>query len=509
MSEMETIGAEPKRDGYGRYLIVPDGGGKATAMTRATTVAGVLESRHNIEKWQQRHLAVGLAGRPDLLAQVQSTTIDDKRTLNEVCKKALDASGSDAAASLGTALHRVVELVNRHPDAPVPDAFAERIEVYRALMAAHGVEVVADCVERIHVLSAMGIAGMADAHVRIGGRRYIFDLKTGSSLAFAAGSFAVQLAIYANATSLYDPATETHDPMPLDVDRERAVICHLPAKGGPASLHWIDIAAGAEALRHAHFGHRWRSRRDLLSDVEPLRPSAEVIADAFPGTVVDEAGTAALLIDRQGRVLAALPPVDDAFKARWRAELPDVRGPKQSATWSHEDLDAIERAFELPFTDVSVPAPPVVETVAPVVELRPAPDLGGPVDPGALQVLRDRAKRQSNGVKAWVRRWQEEATAADAMQWKMGRGAHVTLWSFEVSRAALYLARVVEQAETPDAGLETVRRCLAVVVGDLATQAGVEVGDVLAHLSLDEATRLADLATTVDTDGPGSLEVAS
>jgi hypothetical protein len=250
----------------------------------------------------------------------------------------------------------------------------------------------------------------------------------------------------------------------------------------------------------------WRKRRDLLTE---LRPSADVITEAFPGTVVDEDETALLLAERQRRVLDLLPPVDEALKARWRTELVGVRGPKFSAEWTHDDLDAIERVFELPFTDATLPVPPVEEPVASVVELRPTPDLGGPVDPGALQMLRDRARRQSNGVKAWVRRWQDEAVANDAMQWKMGRGAHVTLWSFEVSRAALYLARIVESAETPEAGLGLVRRCLAVAFGDMALQAGVDVGDVLAHLSLDEATRLADLATVVDTDGPGLLEVAS
>lgn len=513
-NEMETVGEGPKRDRWGRYLVVPEGGGKAAAMTRATTISSLLDSRHAIEKWQQRHVAVGLASRPDLLAQVQSTTIEDKQTLNSVCQKALDASGADAAASMGTALHRVVEKVNLDPEAEVPDAFAERIAEYRRVMDEHGVTVCLDAVEQIHILAELGIAGMADAHVMVGGRRYIFDLKTGSSIDYGAGGYAVQLAIYANSTSVYDPHTETHRPMPDDLDRDRAIICHLPAKGGEATLKWLDITAGREALDHAVFAHRWRNRKDLLTpfDVPEVpneeRPTADLIVEAFPGTVVDEGLTEQLLDRRRQRLVATLP---FDVKDKWQAQLPGVRGPKAAETWTPEQMDAIERVFELPFSDDPLPVDPpkAAEPVAPVVELRPRPALGGPVDAGALQMLRDRARRQSNGVKSWIKVWQAEAIEEGSADFKMGRGKHVTLWAFEVSRAAMYLARLAEKAETPEAGTETVRRLAGKVVGDLAEQPGVTLGGLLGSLSLDEATELADLACDSDANGIDGEEVAS
>lgn len=493
-NDMETVGEGPRRDRWGRYLIVPPDGGRPVALTRATTISGLLDSRHAIEKWQQRHVAVGLASRPDLLAQVQSTTIDDKDTLNSVCQKALDASGSDAAASMGTALHRVVEKVNLDPAAEVPEAFAERIAEYRRVMDAHGVTVCTDAVEQIHVLAGLGIAGMADCHVMVGGRRYIFDLKTGSSVDYGAGGYSVQLAIYANATSIYDPHAEAHLPMP-EVDQERAIICHLPAKGGPATLKWLDIAAGREALEHAAFAHRWRSRKNLLT--------AFVVPEVPNGEPADE-----LLARRRGRLLATLP---FDVKAKWQAELPGVRGPKAAEEWTAEQMDAIERVFELPWSDEPLPVEPAapVEVVAEVVAIRERPDLGGPVDAGALQMLRERARRQSNGVKAWIKVWQAEAVEDGSADFKMGRGKHVTLWAFEVSRAAMYLARLAEKAETPEAGAALVQRLLTDVVGDLAQQAGVTVGGVLGSLSLDEATQLADLACDTDANGIDGEEVAS
>jgi hypothetical protein len=117
------------------------------------------------------------------------------------------------------------------------------------------------------------IAGTTDRIVRIGNRRFVFDLKTGEAV--YPHSFALQLAIYAMADHVYDFRTETLRPMP-EVDQDRAIICHLPAKGGPCTLHWLDISAGREALEHALWVRTWRKRRDLLTKFDvPEVPNAE------------------------------------------------------------------------------------------------------------------------------------------------------------------------------------------------------------------------------------------
>ena len=507
-NELEPVAPEPKRDRWGRYLVVPSTGGKAVPMTRATTISEILESRHAIELWKMRNVAVGLAGRPDLLAQVASTSPDDKSTLNAACQSALDAADADAAANMGTALHRIVERVNLDPSAPVPEMFSERIDAYRAALAEAGLTVCTDAVERIHVIEELGISGMADFHATWAGdgRRYVCDLKTGSGVSYGAGGYAVQLAIYSRATSLYRVEDDTHEPVP-ELAQDRGVIIHLPAKGGPAKVHWIDLAAGAEALPHAVFAHKWRSRKDLLSDLElpEVVPSDEVVEAAFPGAVVDVPATEAMLKLRREQIVAALPDDREHVMAVWRRELQGVRGPKAAADWTAEQMDAVERAFELGFTDP--PAPVVVpeRPEAPVVPIRPRPSSGGPVDAGALQMLRERARRQSAGVKAWVRVWQEEAIA-DESSWRMGRGKSVSLWAYEVSRAALYLARIVERGSGPAAAhpllpevmLDRVRQMLSAHVGDLALQESVTIGALLGSLSLDEATALADEACDED-----------
>ncbi len=274
-NELTEAAAEPKRDRYGRYVIIPATGGKAKSYTRATTVAETLDDRYNLELWKMRQVAVGLARRPDILAGVATADADDKKAINALCQDAMSAADSGAAANMGTALHKVIERINtdeQHRD-DVPEMFRHAAHAYCELLESHRVTVIAEACERIHVLDAHGIAGMADCHVTVDGRRYIADLKTGAGVDFGARGFAVQLAIYAMAETLYDPGTETHTAMP-EVDQDRALIIHLPAKGGDPALHWLDIGAGREALTHALWTRQWRKNKALLTPVAAVEATA-------------------------------------------------------------------------------------------------------------------------------------------------------------------------------------------------------------------------------------------
>jgi len=266
----EELGrTEPRRDRYGRPLIVPLDGGKPRAYTRPTTIADTLDDRHNLELWMQRQVILGLVDRPDLVAKAATTDANDKAALNKVASEARDAAGSSAAATMGTAIHAAVETVNRGGDAPA--MFAEQIAAYRAALDTFGATVDTDHVEQFCVNEPVGAAGTFDMRINIGGTWYIADLKTGSSVDYSGRSFAVQLAIYAGATSYYDVATDTHS-APAPVDQERAVIVHLPAHGTDCTLHWLDIAAGREALKHALWTRAWRRRNDLLTNVVAAVP---------------------------------------------------------------------------------------------------------------------------------------------------------------------------------------------------------------------------------------------
>ena len=503
MSDFGSLEAEPKRDGYGRYLITPPDGGKAVPMTRATTVAKALDDTEGLQKWMKRQVAFGMAQRPDLVAAAATTEPTDKKRLASIAEDAMSAAGSSAAATVGTALHRATELADLGLE--VPEMFAERVGEYERTLAAAGMTVDPELVEAVLVLWQLQIAGTTDRIIGHGGRNYVFDLKTGESV--YPHSFALQLAIYAMADHVYDFRTETLRPMP-EVDQDRAIICHLPAKGGPCTLHWIDISAGREALEHALWVRTWRKRRDLLTPFDvPEVPNAEPPALEV---VRDE------LQPRRERLLAALRPLKDAdattFVATWRRALADVAFPNKADEWDAAAMDAVERAYELSWTDDVVP------TVAPestLPEPRPeteAEDHGGLIDPESLAEARDQIAHLPRGAKGWMIAWQDEAVAA-GLSWRMGRGAHVSQRSWWTTKAGYWLARLVHGSDADDPQ-DDARLVLASVLGDAALMPTITVGKCLSALTLDEASLCCSLAQCavegdVRINDKGLLEVAA
>lgn len=421
---------EPKRDRYGRPLIVPEGGDKHVPYTRPTTIADTLDDRHNLELWMQRQVALGLVARPDLVARIATTDPTDKSTLNGICSDARDAAGSSAAANLGTAIHAAVEAVNRGGDAP--DMFAEHVDRYRQTLAAHGITVDPDHVEQFCVNEPVKAAGTFDMIVTVDGRHYIADLKTGSSVAWSGRSFAVQLAIYAGATSYYDTATNTHHPV-VDVDQNTALIVHLPAAGGDCTLHWLDISAGREALQHALWVRQWRRRDDLLVE---------------------------------------LPVVDRASAEKSKKTTKNGGRAKPRRTLEPVPMPPLPES-------TSKPAPKPKTASAPV----PAPGEGEFVAVELIAELRERAL--SSDYEQTIRRWVDESRAAE-VDFSMGKGMNTTR-RYLISCAAVNLA---------DADDEWARAVLAVVVGDNAHDPTVTVGALLGRLTIDEATRVDSIART-------------
>jgi hypothetical protein len=490
----------------GRYQIPPQGGGKPVPMTRVTNVAKALSDTEGLMKWAERMVAIGMARRPDLVATAASLDpVADKSALGDIARFAKRSAGDKVAAELGTAIHAATEAADLGEE--VPAEFAERVTEYQRALAAAGIQIDAALIEVVLVLEDRKVAGTTDRLVTMGEPEHIvFDLKTGADVAYKQLEHCLQLTAYSRATSIFDPETGKHRPMPK-VNQERGIICHLPASGGPCTLYWIelrpdllDLALNVRELRRTKF----QTAFDVPEVTNSGRATADLLVEAFPGTVVDGPETEALVERRRQRLLASLPA---DVKDKWQAQLHGIRGPKAADTWTNEQMDAIERAFELPWTDE--PAAPAVatETNADVVTLRPRPadDLGKKADANELKALRERARRQSNGVKAWVKGWNEEAIA-EGTAWKMSTGPNVSLWSYQCSRAGLYLARIVERAESPESGLELVRRILATVLGEIAVAEGVTIGGLVGACSVDEATRLADLATELNTK---QIEVAS
>jgi len=259
---------EPKRDRYGRYVI------EGRSWQRVTTLAKVLDDTSSLADWKSRMTAIGLTKRPDIFAQVATCSTDDRKALNALCEQAKEAAGASVKANLGTAVHAMCEQVDLglitldH----VPEQWRADVAAYRSATAG----MAWTHVEAILVNRTVEVVGTTD---RI--YRRIADVKTGS-LDFAALGIAVQLACYANADEVYDPATDTLSPMP-DVDKTTGLVIHLPVGEGTCTLYEVDLTLGwryaqlAAEVRDARNAGR---RKNVL--LRPAAVTAQPTADVDP-----------------------------------------------------------------------------------------------------------------------------------------------------------------------------------------------------------------------------------
>lgn len=280
---------EPPRDRYGRYLIPDPETGKARAWTRATTVAKTIDDPTNLTAWAKRMAATGVAMRPSLAAGIVAAQ-DDRRRLNDLVEQAIEAAGGTERRELGTALHRILELVDtgQKDSADVPDPWAADVRAYRAELAACGLEVVPSLCEVVYLNAPLGIAGTADRVYRDSdGQLVVADLKTGAYVSWL--SFAMQFAIYATATHVFDVATGTLSPAP-QVRQDHTLMVHLPAGGGTCTIEPLSIAVGLDAVLMALEVRRMRGL-DKAQHVrattwsKPGAPTSAIAAAAKARTV--------------------------------------------------------------------------------------------------------------------------------------------------------------------------------------------------------------------------------
>lgn len=241
-----------ERDRHDRPLVVPPGGGKPTPYTRCTKYVSVLEDTYNLNLWQQRKVAEGLAATPALIGQAQALGPDPGKSdplvarqwrdgMNAVCQAAKDAAHADKLADLGTYLHTLTEKLDAGEDVgQVPDELHGDLDAY--LDATEGLKFRG--IEEFVVQDDLRVGGTFDRLIEHNGRQYIGDLKTGSIVPGIL-KIAMQLGVYANSVH-YDP--DTHERVPHEADKEWGIIIHLPAGTGECTLHWVNIAEGWAAV---------------------------------------------------------------------------------------------------------------------------------------------------------------------------------------------------------------------------------------------------------------------
>lgn len=254
------------RDRYGRPLIVPPEGGKPEAYMRATTLAKTLDDTFNLQQWAKRSVLVGAGIRPDLgvsaamLAPKMATDRYAKKEIDKLADAAMEVSGSSTKRNMGTVLHGLSERVDRGESLDdVPENLKSDLRAY--WQATKDLEVLG--IEEFVVNDPLKTAGTYDRTVRYRGRSYIFDLKTGN-VTFAAGSIAIQLAVYATGKR-YDHDGAVRTDLPDDLDPDWGIVAHLPQGEQRCELHWVDLKAGREAIERALWVRAYRKKRDLFT----------------------------------------------------------------------------------------------------------------------------------------------------------------------------------------------------------------------------------------------------
>lgn len=313
------------RDRYGRPLVLPPNGKRPVAYTRCTTYIDCLEDKYNLQKWMQRMVALGLSARPDLLLSV-SAHREDKKQLDKICEDAREAAAASAAATTGTALHALTELIDRGQELPpgLPVNVVASLEKYREATA----EFKATHIEQFCVLDALKIGGTPDRVVAYRGTRYIADLKTGS-IEWGVLKIAMQLAVYARSHT-YDIATGQRGDHGADL--AKGLIIHLPAVEDPAdatcTLYWVDLVAGWDAVTVAR---KVREKRGLKFRDLTTPFGNDDTADAAPAT-----SEPSLLEQIAGCVTA------DDVRALWAAHAAEWTDELTAAASAHiEKLPAV------------------------------------------------------------------------------------------------------------------------------------------------------------------------
>jgi hypothetical protein len=365
---------ETRRDQYGRYLVVPPTGGKPVGFTRATTVAKTLDAGGGLADWRSTMAITGLMVRRGLRAQWEALIAEtggdpwynspaSKAQAKALVEECQEAGGSSDRAKIGTALHAITAAVDAGKDiAHLSDETATDVAAYVAGLSQAGVVIDQRYIEQMVVLDDWQVAGTFDRLAVVGGVPMIADLKTGDNLEYSWLQIAVQLAIYNHADAIYHQGSAVNGskdsrlPMP-EVDRNRALIMHLPAGQGRLDLYLVDTARGWEAFEHSMWTRGWRSSaagiaQPLVTD-DSLETQLQLSLDAVQATVpAPDPELLRLVLQQRVDAIGAHPAARQDLMAYWPPDMPAVRHaqPEQFDTIAAV-LAGVEKRCSIPFPD--------------------------------------------------------------------------------------------------------------------------------------------------------------
>lgn len=259
--------AGPKRDRWGRPLLVPAGPTLAAQAdkqgrvwySRASSLSDYASGvKTGLETWKRRLAVVGTAQREDIAAMVAalpSLETDDKKNdqvtkaqLDEYIEEALISAGASAKANWGTAVHGFT--ADGDPDL-APERMKADIAAYYAKLELLGITPVMD--EVFVACDSLRVAGTFDHLYRLpDGRIVVGDKKTGIAHLLDA---VIQMSGY-NHGDVYDWRTDERTPL-ADVagsfgnfDPSVALHVHIPRGEARCEITMLDTSVGYGLAEH-------------------------------------------------------------------------------------------------------------------------------------------------------------------------------------------------------------------------------------------------------------------
>jgi hypothetical protein len=254
---------------------------------------GVLDDKFSLGQWQQRMAVLGVALRPDLLAQAAALGKTDEKgvnaKLNQLVEDAIEAAGGNAGRRLGDALHNYIALVNKGINVDVIAPWDADIAAYKSALEFHNFRAVPELVEVNLVCDEFQAAGSADIFLEYIGDDHptlktgdvvVGDAKTGKSIS-SPNTYVVQATIYA-LSKLYNTETGVRAPIHPRLRTDLGYIIHLPAGQGVCTFHELDLVEGERRTLFAATIHELQKDKSFMSVL--TKPSSTIVESSrfFP-----------------------------------------------------------------------------------------------------------------------------------------------------------------------------------------------------------------------------------
>jgi hypothetical protein len=316
----------------GRYRLPNiDGSPKKGGWQRVTNLVKAITDQFSLRVWeiQQIMVAIHLAEErvmKDLRMTVAACEGQDYPTrraeIEAFLDRCKDISGGNEGSKFGNARHELVEADHLQTPAAAPDSYArQHLSLFRSALVRNGLERVPGFAERRVLIEEFEAVGTLDA-ILLDLRKksmHIGDLKTQKSF-WTWLEIAAQLACYARAVAIWEPATGD-DPragrwvnMP-PVDRSIGFVLWMPRcpKRPEDAVGWephvdvyeVDIEAGwktaqlaREVVLDRRGGKSVRNPRAWLREVAPVTET-EKYAARFAAVSTTEEGAALVAECRQ------------------------------------------------------------------------------------------------------------------------------------------------------------------------------------------------------------------